>query len=233
MNFTDQFWNRPLKHLTAITALSSLSLLAATPALAHHAMGGQMPANALEGFITGLAHPVIGPDHLAFIVAVGILAATKRQGIWIPAAFILAALAGALLHLMSAPLPGVELLVAGSVLLFGILLALPKAPALSVMVGLAAAAGLFHGYAYGEAIFGAESAPVLAYLAGFSTIQLAISLLAYWVGQRLLKQALAKAQTGLTADLVQTPAIRSIGLVICGVGIAFLSNQIVGALFPV
>lgn len=232
MNFTDQFWNRPLKYLTAITAFSSLSLLAATPALAHHAMGGRMPANALEGFITGLAHPVIGPDHLAFIVAVGLLAATKRRGIWIPAAFILAALAGTLLHLASVALPGVELLVAGSVLLFGILLALPEAPALSVMTGLAAAAGLFHGYAYGEAIFGAESTPVLAYLVGFSTIQLTISLLAWWSGQRLLNQALAKAQTGLASDLVQTPVIRSIGLVICGVGIAFLSNQIVGTLFP-
>ena len=39
------------------------------PAFAHHAMDGQMPTSFAQGLLSGLAHPVIGPDHLAFIIS--------------------------------------------------------------------------------------------------------------------------------------------------------------------
>ena len=45
--------------LTALAMLPALSL----PAAAHHPMGGAMPATAMEGFLSGLGHPVIEPDH--------------------------------------------------------------------------------------------------------------------------------------------------------------------------
>ncbi|NES66951.1 MAG: urease accessory protein UreJ, partial [Okeania sp. SIO2D1] len=41
----------------------------------------------------------------------------------------------------------------------------------------AAIAGIFHGYAYGEAIIGAEMTPLFAYLLGFTVVQLLIALL--------------------------------------------------------
>jgi hypothetical protein len=37
-------------------------LLAAAPASAHHVMGGRTPSTFLEGLLSGLAHPVIGPE---------------------------------------------------------------------------------------------------------------------------------------------------------------------------
>jgi urease accessory protein len=40
---------------------------------------------------------------------------------------------------------------------------------------LAALAGLFHGYAYGEAVVGAGMDPIMAYLAGLCLIQMAIA----------------------------------------------------------
>ena len=58
-----------------LSIISILSLVvigffsAAQKAMAHHAMGGRMPANFFEGFISGLAHPIIGLDHFAFIQA--------------------------------------------------------------------------------------------------------------------------------------------------------------------
>lgn len=204
-------------------AIGSVSVfIAATPVLAHHAMGGQVPVNSVQGFLSGLAHPVIGLDHLAFVVTVGLLAATKRQGIWIPIAFVLLAMLGTGLHVMSVALPAVELWISGSILLFGILLSLQSSLSTSLVAGLAAMAGLFHGYAYGEAIFGAEMSSFLAYLIGFSVIQLVIALAAFFVAHRLLKRQPAPSSI-----------IRSIGLVICGVGIAFLSSQIVATIFPV
>ncbi|HET9176699.1 MAG TPA: HupE/UreJ family protein, partial [Pseudolabrys sp.] len=43
----------------------------ATNASAHHVMGGRMPATFMDGFLSGLGHPIIGIDHFAAVVAVG------------------------------------------------------------------------------------------------------------------------------------------------------------------
>ena len=48
------------------------------PALAHHVMGGRMPASFSEGLLSGFGHPIIGLDHLAAVLAVGCLAAAHR-----------------------------------------------------------------------------------------------------------------------------------------------------------
>lgn len=178
-----------------------------------------MPSNFFEGFITGMAHPLIGPDHFAFIVSVGLLAAVKRQGILIPLAFVLSAMLGTGLHLGGLNLPGVELFVSGSILLFGTLIAIKDSPQTIVVVVLAAVAGIFHGYAYGEAIFGAEMTPLLAYLIGFTIIQLIVEASAFWISKTFLQRQ-------------QPPSFRSAGLVISGIGLAFLSAQIVDMIFP-
>ncbi len=104
------------RSLSAIVAVGSL--IFATSTRAHHAMGGQTPVNALEGLISGMAHPVIGLDHLSFIVAVGLLASVSRPGLLIAGSFILAASLGTALHAIGLDIPGVELLIAGSELHF-------------------------------------------------------------------------------------------------------------------
>jgi urease accessory protein len=215
--------------IQALSAPKGLALIVsagflfnALPAMAHHAMGGGMPANFGEGFLSGLAHPIIGLDHFAFIVSIGLLAVLKRQGIMIPAAFVVAAMVGTGLHLMQLNIPGVELLVSGSILLFGVLLAMKDSPNTFGIAGLAAIAGLFHGYAYGESIFGAEMTPVIAYLIGFSTMQLIIAAAVYWMSKTILQRSSQQPSTNF----------RSAGLVICGVGLAFLAPQLVALLLP-
>jgi urease accessory protein len=202
-------------------ALGFSFLVWASPAAAHHPMGGKVPSNFFEGFMSGLAHPVIGFDHLAFIIAIGLFAAVKKQGFWIPLAFVGAAAIGTGLHLMSVNLPLVELAVAASVLGFGILLAIKNSPNYLVVTALAAIAGLFHGHAYGEAIFGAESMALWSYLAGFTLIQLVISGAAYFAGKKVL-----------SGDLAIAPSLRSAGLVICGIGASLLASQISALIFP-
>ena len=46
-------------------------------------------------------------------------------------------------------------------------------------IGAFALSGVAHGYAYGESIVGAESTPLMAYLAGFTIVQLVIVLAVY------------------------------------------------------
>ncbi len=221
MNLSKFFGSIQTKALAITFGFSFL--VAASPASAHHAMGGKIPSTFLEGFLSGLAHPVIGVDHLAFIVAVGLFAATKSQGIFIPISFVLSAMLGAGIHLLGATLPVVELIVSASILLFGILLAIKNSPNVLVMIALSAVAGLFHGYAYGEAIFGAQTTALVAYLTGFTVIQLVVSSAAFFIGQKFLKGDFGQV----------SPNLKSAGLVICGIGAAFLASNISSMLLPV
>jgi urease accessory protein len=202
---------------TAAIALFTLllALFNVTPAFAHHPSGGTVPTNWIEGGLSGLAHPIIGIDHFAFVVAIGLLAATKRQGFWLPIAFLCFALVGTGVHLLNLDLPTPEVFISLSVLLFGILLAMQHRPNLAIVVGLGAIAGLFHGYAYGEAIIGATMAPLVAYLIGFTFIQLAIALSTYFIARQILKKS-------------ESQKLRYAGFVLCGAGAAFLSAAVLG-----
>lgn len=208
--------------LGVVLTLTVLTLGGATQqALAHHPSGGNTPTNVVEAFLSGLGHPIIGLDHFAFVVASGLLAVQLQRGIFIPLGFVLAAMLGTGIHLLAVDLPAAELLIAASVIAAGALIAWQTKQDLSdhsllfaVAVGVA---GLFHGYAYGEAIIGAEMGPVVAYLAGFSAIQLVIAGAAYKVGQVVLQYSQKRF-----------PAMRFLGFVISGVGIVFLGTSLVG-----
>src|SRR5262249_61127194 len=63
---------RAVKALTVVVAAQIL-VPCIPPASAHHLMGGKLPGNAWEGFLSGLGHPIIGPDHFAFVVGVGLI----------------------------------------------------------------------------------------------------------------------------------------------------------------
>ena len=198
-----------------LVAVSTLAM--ATPAMAHHASGGEAPKTAIEGLLTGIAHPVIGLDHLAFVIAIGLLAAVLKRGIAVPITFLLAALAGTGLHFAALNLPALELVVSASVLLFGLLVVTHRQLNTPAVIALTALAGLFHGYAYGEAIIGAEPMPIVAYLVGFTLVQGAIAYAAYGLSQRALNQNPATGETSL----------RQAGFVICGAGAAFLGSLLV------
>ena len=197
------------------SVLLSISLLAA-PALAHHPSGGEIPSNFTQGFLSGIGHPVIGIDHFVFVVAIGLLAAlSKKLGMVIPIAFVVATALGTVIHLQSIDLPVAELIISASVLMMGIFLAQEKQINWAIITIIGAIAGIFHGYAYGEAIVGAETTALGAYLLGFCSIQLAISAIAFYIGRTMVK----------------TPAsiwLRFAGFTISGIGFAFVSNAILG-----
>lgn len=215
-----QFWQAGV--LVSLLVL----MTSTTPALAHHAMGGSMPTNFFEGFLSGMAHPLIGLDHFAFIIAIGLLAATRTQGFLILVAFVLTAMLGTALHLGSLNIPGSELFVSGSILIFGMLLAMKDRLHTAVISALAGVAGLFHGFAYGEAIFGAETTPLVAYLTGFTVVQLGVSLAAMWVGQTI-------ARGSDRQSLSMLEKLRAAGLVILGIGLALFVPQVIEIVFPV
>jgi urease accessory protein len=163
---------------TSITAL--LLLVLPTLAHAHHAMGGATPANLYQGLMSGLAHPVIGLDHLLFVLAVGVACYLYRRGVGTAAIFLAGTFAGTAAHVLSATIPYPDAWVAATLVIAGVLL-LRASPLLGSAAGTGffALAGIAHGYAYGESIAGAEPTPLFAYLLGFTLIQLAIVFCGY------------------------------------------------------
>jgi urease accessory protein len=191
-------------------------LLASAPASAHHVMGGRTPSTFIEGLVSGLAHPVIGPDHLAFLLAVGVVVGVGGLNLALPAVFVAAMAIGVMLHVNGIGLPDAEIIVALSVLLAGVLIAYGRALPVAIWATLFAVAGLFHGYAFGESIFGAEAAPLGAYLLGLVVIQSAVMVGIAMVARRMGSGISAWAPRLAGALVVAVGAIALAGQLVLG-----------------
>ena len=157
----------------------ALMMMIAEPAWAHHPMDGKLPQTFLQGLLSGFGHPVIGVDHLAAIVGVGILAALAGRSAAVVLAFSVAVIAGVGLHLSGIDLPASELFVGLTTLLIGALVILRQSMSAGRALLLFALAGLVHGYALGESIVGAEASPLVAYLLGLLIMQTAVGVVVY------------------------------------------------------
>ena len=125
--------------------LPALMTLVATPALAHTGAG----IDHVHAATSGLLHPLTGADHLAAMLAAGAAAAhfTGLGRLAVPAAFLVAMVAGFGLALAGLPLPFVEAMILASVIGLGVLAVVPRR---LVTVSLVAAGfAVFHGYAHG------------------------------------------------------------------------------------
>lgn len=203
--------------IKALAAAAAALVLLPSLAWAHHFMDDQLPQTLAQGLLSGLGHPVIGVDHAAFIVAAGFLLAPVKHGMWGVLALILGSLLGAALHLAGYSLPAGEAAVALSVILAGGLVMSARRIALTWMAGGLALAGLLHGHAYAESIFGAEPAPLLAYLAGFSLVQLGIAAAALLTHRRLMATSGSRVRR-LSGAL---------GAVVGAIGVVFLAGTVV------
>jgi urease accessory protein len=202
---------RPALMQTVALAVGCV-LAAASPAAAHHAMGGATPTTLWQGLVSGLAHPVIGIDHLSFIVATGIAAAFLPGGLAIPLGFIVASSVGVLAHVASLDVPVVEILVAASVLVGGLALLLRAPLDGRGWTALAVVAGFFHGYAFGESVVGAQQGVIAAYVVGIAIVAMAIA-----VGVRAATRA-------LTAPIGEASTrLRAAGAVLSCLGVVFLT----------
>lgn len=209
-------YSRKFKITTAAWTIVSLATaLLPAAALAHHPMGGTAPATLMQGLLSGIGHPILGPDHLAFVVGLGLLAGIAGFGPMLPALFVTAMAAGLGLHIAGLDIPGVELLVAGSVVLIGLAIWRQRTERGTwIEGGIFALAGLFHGYAFAESVIGSEPTPIAAYVVGLVATQLTIALAAF---------ALGRSSTEATARL--TPVmVRIAAALILAAGLVFIAN---------
>ena len=195
-------------HSRSLPALVGLTLaIAAAPALAHEAGG------IAGGFISGFLHPLFGWDHVAAMVAVGLWGAfLGRPAIWLlPVVFPLVMAAGGMLGVLGVPVPWVEVGIAGSALVLGVMVLLAVRPPLVVAAVLVGAFAIFHGHAHGTEL--PAAANPLAYSVGFVLATgllhlggIAFGLLVRWPAGRV--------------------AVRAGGGGIAAAGLAFLSGAV-------
>jgi urease accessory protein len=139
-------------------------LLLGSPAFAHHpfGMGDSSQLTGWTGLVSGIGHPLLGPDHLLFLLAISFIG-LKRPIAWI-LPMLAIGLGGSLISqfipLPDAVAPWAEALVSLSLVAEG-LIALSVAPAtwLLPLFGL-------HGFLLGSTIVGAEPTPLLTYFLG-------------------------------------------------------------------
>src|SRR5690606_24882720 len=121
------------------------------------------------GLTSGLLHPVTGLDHLIVMVAVGIWGAQLgRPAIYIlPITFPVVMALGGLLGLSGLPIPAtlVELGIALSAVILGLLVALRLQIPLVAAAAIVGVFALCHGHAHGTELPSAANA--LAYGVGF------------------------------------------------------------------
>ncbi|MGF1455083.1 MAG: HupE/UreJ family protein [Alphaproteobacteria bacterium] len=172
-----------------------------------------LPATALAheevavgaGLVNGLLHPVLGPDHLIAMVAVGLWGAQLGAPlIWaLPIAFPLMMAVGGVLGVIGVDVPSVEVGIAASALVLGLfVLSAFRAPVWLAVVVVSVFA-IFHGHAHGSEL--PHTASPLAYGIGFVTstglLHLAGILIGLLNGVGSVGPAVVRACGGVVAAL--------------------------------
>ena len=150
-----------------------------------------------HGLLSGFGHPILGFDHLFFVISVGIIAIFTRHRILAPLAYIIAMLGGCLVSALWTSIPATELMIALSLLVLGSMLLSGHRFSLSTILVAFAGFGLFHGAAFGQSLATQEVAigiqVLTGYLLGLGITQFAIAVAAGLVCTMLSNASQASA----------------------------------------
>jgi urease accessory protein len=187
------------------TAATTLLLLVAAGARAHEGEG------LAGGFATGFMHPLLGPDHLVAMVAVGLWGAfLGAPALWLlPVVFPLVMAAGGVLGVLGVPLPAVEIGIALSAIGLGAAVAFALRPPWWLAALLVAVFAVFHGHAHGTEL--PQAAGPVAYSLGFVVATGLLHLCGIAFGL-------------LTSRPAGRVAVRALGGVIAVLGVFFLAR---------
>jgi urease accessory protein len=167
-------------------------------------MGDSTGLTAWQGLLSGIGHPLLGPDHLLFLLAIAFIGLRRPMAWVVP--LLAVGLGGSVLSqfipLSDAIAPWAEALVSLSLVAEG-LIALTLLPAqwLMPLIGL-------HGFLLGSTIVGAEPTPLSTYFLGLL------------IGQGALLLLVTACSKGLVAKLGEQGRRLSAGIWM-GIGLAF------------
>ncbi|MFV0409517.1 MAG: HupE/UreJ family protein [Paracoccus sp. (in: a-proteobacteria)] len=163
------------------------------------------------GLVAGFSHPILGWDHVAAMVAVGLWGAfLGAPAIWLlPVVFPIVMAFGAVLGILAVPMPAIETGIALSAIVLGMMIALTVRAPIWVAAVLVGSFAVFHGYAHGAEL--PSSVNAFAFAAGFVIATGLLHLLGIGFG------LLIRWPAGRVA-------VRIAGAVISMLGVAFLTG---------
>ena len=206
------------------TLLAFAFMVLSAPALAHHPLSGQEMTTFWHGLLSGIGHPLLGFDHLFFVLLVGVAAVYTGRSRTAPLAYMATMLAGCAAVTFGAPVPAVEPAIALTLLALGLAVITGKTWSAAAVCGLFAIAGVFHGAAFGASMAVAEGSAfgtvLTGYLLGLGVIQYVLCVGAGY--------AITRAWGAMDPHAV--PA-RLAGAMVGGVGLFLTLEHIEGAAF--
>ena len=178
------FWRKQFS--AALVPLFFLLIFSADPVLAHHpfGMGDSSGLSAWQALLSGVGHPLLGPDHLLFMLGIALIGIKKTKQ-WVFPLLAVGLAGSALVQLQ--PLPDVlaswaEALVSLSLAIEGlIVLNLLSSKWLLPMFAL-------HGYLLGSTIVGAEPTSLIGYFVGLLLAQGSLLLLVTVTSQKVINK---------------------------------------------
>ena len=187
---------------------AALLTLAATAAQAHTGIG------AANGFAYGLAHPIVGIDHVLVMVAVGVFAAQiGGRALWlVPLSFVSMMTVGGVLGMAGVGLPLVEVAIGFSVVAVGLAIAVGFNIPIAAAMALVGFFAVFHGQAHGAEM--PETVSGLEYGIGF--VMATASLHAFGIGLGI--------SIGRTGEAFGNGVLRVAGSAMALAGIAILTG---------
>ncbi len=162
--------NFPFSRLNAaISSAFVLLMFFGNASWAHHPFefNGNADLSPLNGLISGIAHPLLGPDHCLFLVAISFIG-LKRPRSWVLPLLATGLAGSALAQVVLLPefvSTFAETLVSMSLVVEGLIAykVLPN--------GLLLPTIILHGYLLGSTIVGAESQSIASYFLGLMLVQ--------------------------------------------------------------
>jgi urease accessory protein len=217
--YTSKIVDRHIGAIAVLILISLLSSLSGTPA--DHAI-----SNSWEGFIWGIANPVVSLNCLVGIIAIGLLSAIFVRGALIIGFFNLAAVLGIVIHLFQLNLPGTEIAIAQSVgiaiaictIILATMLMMPNQLNFIVIALMGVSVGLFQGYAHGQSITGVGTIPLIAYILSITLTQVAVA-----VSVREIGTVMGMGEI----NQILPWKISIAGFSLCAIAIVFLSHSII------
>ena len=161
-----------------------------------------------SSFMLGVAHPLLGVDHLLVMIAVGLWdVVIGRRGIWIlPMTFLATMLAGFAAASVGLDIPLVEPVIVSSIVALGVLVALAVQARVWLGALIIGSFAFFHGHAHGT-----EAA--------------AVSLTSYAIGFTFSTATLHAIGIGLgilAAGSIREVALRAMGGITALIGLALM-----------
>ncbi|QLE55969.1 HupE/UreJ family protein [Nostoc sp. TCL26-01] len=201
--------SKAVRYIGAIAALILISLLSSVNGLSlQHSI-----SNFGDGFLWGVADPVLHFDSLVNTLAIGYIASGMMQAAFITGSLIVATVLGGLMSLSHMNLPGAEIAIAVASLVLSILLVTPNRPHWFILAVLGAIAGLSLGYLDSQSIIQVGGISQFTYLLGMVLSLYAVVTSAKKIGQAMNQETMSSVY-------------RFVGLAILGISIVCLGNVI-------